>query len=380
MESILDFLLLYVYLPTVDYIIPFFIIISVIVFIHEYGHYWVAKKCGVKIETFSIGFGKEICGWTDKAGTRWKIAWIPLGGYVKMFGDEGVASNPDDEKIAAMSEEERKVAFNTQSLPEKFAVVAAGPAANFILAIVILTGFFTYYGKAEGSAEVGSVVAESAAASIGLQAGDLITELDGETIKTFSDIQSVISINPGSEITITYIRDGKTIRDRLTPTLRETEDVFGNKVEIALMGISSGGVIHSDKLHIGEAFVTSISETYTICIRTLQAIGQMITGRRDADQISGIARIAEYSGQAASKGLEMTLWFMAILSINLGLINLFPIPMLDGGHLFFYTIEALIGRPLSERTMEFGFRVGLVLLISLMLFATFNDLKHFGIF
>ncbi len=378
--ELLDFFVLNFFDPLIQYVIPFIIIISVIVFIHEYGHYWVAKKCGVRIEAFSIGFGKEIWGFNDKSGTRWKFCWVPLGGYVKMFGDEGVASNPDDEKIKAMKEEDRKVAFNTQGLPLKTAIVAAGPMANFLLAIVILTFFFNHYGMAESSPEVGSVLEDSAAADIGMQTGDIIRELGGSKVTSFKDIQDTVMLHPEIDLEIMYERDGEFISTIITPRLKATEDIFGNKIEIGLIGITPGGIIRTEQLGLGQAFVASISETYNICARTLTAVGQMIVGQRDADQLSGIARIAEYSGQAASRGLETILWFMAILSINLGLINLFPIPMLDGGHLFFYAIEAVKGKPLSERALEYSFRVGLVILISLMLFATFNDLKHFGVF
>jgi len=300
-------------------LLSFVFILSTIVFIHEYGHYWVAKKCGVKIDSFSIGFGKEIFGWSDKAGVRWKVSLIPLGGYVKMFGDEGEASTPDGEKIKEMSAEEKAVAFHTQPLFSRFMIVLAGPIANFLLAIIILTGFFNYYGRPETLPVVNSVVAGSAAEGIGLQEGDKIIEIDG------------------------------------------------NNIEYKELGIFS-------------AFTTSITETYSLSARTLEAVGQMITGARPADQISGILRIADYSGKSVEQGLRTVLWFMAILSINLGLVNLFPIPMLDGGHLFFYIIEGVTGKPLSEKTQEYLFRFGFAVLISLMLFATFNDLKHFNIF
>lgn len=378
--SLLDFFLLYLYVPTVDYVLPFIVIISIIVFIHEFGHYWVARRCGVKIEQFSIGFGREIFGWTAKSGTRWKVAMVPMGGYVKMFGDEGASSSPDAEKIKKMSKAERKVAFNTQPLPAKFAIVSAGPAANFILSILILAFFFSHYGMAESNSEVGSVVEDSAAQSIGLKPGDKIVELKGEKVTRFQDIQGIVSLHPNIEISIAYEREGKVVHDKITPRLKESSDLFGNKVKIGLIGISPGGVIHSAKLAPLPAIKAAVTETYTICVRTMTALGQMVTGTRSANELSGIARIAEYSGQAASRGMETILWFMAILSINLGLINLFPVPMLDGGHLFLYAIEAVRGRPLGEKTLEYCFRFGLVVLVSLMLFATFNDLKHFGIF
>lgn len=359
--------------------LSFVVIISVIVFIHEFGHYWVAKRCGVKIDAFSIGFGPEIFGWKDKSGTRWKISAFPLGGYVKMFGDEGAASTPDNEKIRKLSAEEEKVAFHTQPLLAKSAIVSAGPIANFLLAILILTFFFAFYGRPETTPEVGDVQPESAAANIGLQTGDIITSLDGTNIARFEDIRTIASIHPEEEINITYLRDGKEINTSITPTLSESSDVFGNSIKIGLLGITSNQIIHK-KLGWGESAVTAVHETWSISMRTLEALGQMITGRRSADELSGILRIADYSGKSVDQGLRTVFWFMAILSINLGLINLFPIPMLDGGHLMFYVIEAVSGRPLAERFQEAAFRVGFVLLILLMVFATFNDLKHFGVF
>ena len=356
----------------------FIVIISVIVFIHEYGHYWVAKRCGVRIDSFSIGFGPEVWGWDDKSGTRWKISAFPLGGYVKMFGDEGAASTPDSKKIKKLTAAEEKVAFHTQSLPTKSAIVSAGPIANFLLAIVILTALFFQHGKPITTSEVGEIVEGSAAAEIGLQSGDIIIELDGSDISSFQDIQNIASMSPDIEMTITYLRDGRKIQNKITPRPSETEDLFGNKVSVGILGIRSGKIIYKE-MSFGESLIASTTETYSISIRTLKALGQMITGKRDSSEISGILRIAEYSGQSVDKGFDAILWFMAILSINLGLINIFPVPMLDGGHLMFYAVEVASGRPLAERVQEYAFRVGFVLLIMLMVFATYNDLKHFEV-
>ncbi len=378
--SFFDFLLLQVYAPTVNYFLPFVVIISVIVFIHEFGHYWVARRCGVKVEAFSIGFGREVFGWTNKAGTRWKIALVPLGGYVKMFGDEGAASNPDSEKISELTPEERKIAFNTQPLHKKAAIASAGPIANFLLSILILTFFIWHYGIAESSSEVGKVMKGSAAEETGLKSGDKITELNGVSISKFQELQGIVSLHPDMEMSITYEREGQSIHGKISPKLRESTDIFGNKVEIGQIGISPGGMVHTAQLAPLPALGAAIRETYTISVQTLTALGQVITGARSVNQLSGTMRIVEYSGQAASHGLETVLWFMVVLSINLGLINLFPIPMLDGGHLFFYAIEAARGRPLKERTLEYCFRFGLLVIISLMLRTAFNDLKHFGVF
>lgn len=360
--------------------LAFVLIISVIVFIHEFGHYWVAKKCGVKIDAFSIGFGMELFGWNDKSGTRWKICAMPLGGYVKMFGDEGAASTPDKEKIKKLTAAEEKIAFHTQPLLNKSLIVAAGPAANFILAIIILTFFFAHYGRPFATPQIGEIKKESAAELAGLQVGDIITELDGTKIERFDEIRNIASLSPGVEMSLVYMRGGVEMKGKITPKLSETDDIFGNKVKIGLLGIlpDAAAVTHKE-MGIGEAIGAGFSETYGICARTLKAIGQMITGSRASDELSGIIRIGDYSGKAWERGFETVLWFMAVLSINLGLINLFPVPLLDGGHLAFYFVEALRGRPMAEKFQEYAFRVGAFLLITLMIFATYNDLKHYGI-
>lgn len=357
----------------------FIVIISVIVFIHEFGHYWVARRCGVRVDAFSIGFGPEVWGWDTKSGTRWKICAIPMGGYVKMFGDEGAASTPDNKKLKKLTKAEEKVAFHTQPLFSKTLIVLAGPVANFLLAIIILSCFFATYGRPEATSEIGEVKEKSAAASIGLVAGDVIIELDGTKISRFEDIRNIATLNPNLELSITYDRAGKIIHDKITPVLSETTDIFGNKVKIGILGVLPGAVTHKE-MSPGEAVAAGVTETYDISVRTLKAIGQIIVGTRSRDELSGILRIGDYSGKAVDRGFETVLWFMAVLSINLGLINLFPVPMLDGGHILFYAIEAARGRPLAEKVQEYAFRIGFTLLIMLMIFATFNDLKHFGIF
>lgn len=360
-------------------ILSFVVIISVIVFIHEFGHFWMARRAGVRVETFAIGFGPELFGRNDKKGTRWKVCLVPMGGYVKMFGDDGAASTPDAAKLKTMTASERREAFHTQSLVAKSAIVSAGPIANFILAIVIFTFFFSYYGKPSASAQLGEVKVEGAAAKAGLQKDDIILELGGSTIKEFQDIRSIVAMSPEIALPVVYQRGDKKLTATLTPEAQESTDVFGNKARIGVIGVASGLVTH-EKLGVADAFSASVRETYTMSERTLQAIGQMFTGKRSANELSGILRIGEYSGDAVHQGLQMVLWFMAVLSINLGLINLFPIPMLDGGHLVFYLIEAVRGKPLPEKAQEYFFRFGFGVLVVLMVFATFNDLKHFGIF
>ena len=364
---------------SLHYLLSFIVIISVIVFIHEFGHFWVARRCGVKVEAFAIGFGPELFGWTDKHLTRWKVCAFPLGGYVKMFGDAGAASTPDGQQLHSMTEEQKAQAFHFKPLRQKAAVVVAGPLANFILAAVILSFFFVVYGRPESAPKVGEVIADSAALEAGLQEGDVITELNGSGVERFEDIRQIVSLRPGETLSMTYKRDGKEIHGTITPRLMESKDVFGNKVRAGIIGIRPAGVNYRT-MGVLEAIPAGIVKVYQISANTLQAVGQMIVGRRSSDELSGILRIGQYSGQATEQGMTTVLWFMAVLSVNLGLINLFPIPMLDGGHLLFYAIEAVKGKPLADRFQEWGYRIGFALLITLMVFATYNDLRHFELF
>lgn len=358
--------------------LSFFVIISVIVFIHEFGHYWVARKFGVKIDAFSIGFGPEIYGWTDKHETRWKIGMFPLGGYVKMYGDAGAASTPDTGKIQKMTKKQRAGAFEFKPLYAKTAIVAAGPAANFVFAIIILTVFFMVFGRPESAPVIGEVLKGSAAEAAGFKKGDTLLELGDINITRFEDIRRVAQLNPDIALGFKLSRDEKIIEGTVIPKLSETKDIFGNSVKVGLIGVGSGAQTYR-KLNPLQSFGASFVETYNICASTMKAVGQMIAGTRSSEDLSGILRIAQYSGQSTSQGLSTVFWFMALLSINLGLINLFPIPMLDGGHLMFYAVQAASGRPLAVKVQEYGFKIGFVLLIALMLLATFNDLKHFKI-
>lgn len=358
--------------------LAFIVIISVIVFVHEFGHFWVARRCGVRVETFSIGFGRELFGWNDRHGTRWKIALLPLGGYVKMFGDSDAASTPDGKALKKMTKAQKDVAFHYKTLAQKSAIVVAGPLANFLFAIVVLTGFFLYFGKPQTAPEVGEVARESAALEAGLKKGDVIVKLNNIDIAQFEDIRAIANAHPGEKMEILFRRDDHLIARNITPKLTETTDLFGNKIRVGLLGITSATVIYQE-VGIAEAIPAGVMEVYRISSNTLKAVGQMIVGSRSADELSGILRIGKYSGQAAEKGLVTVLWFMAVLSVNLGLINLFPIPVLDGGHLMFYGVEALKGRPMAERVQEWGYRVGFSLLILLMVFATYNDLRHLNV-
>lgn len=357
----------------------FIFIISIIVAIHEFGHYIVAKWSGVKIEVFSIGFGKELFGWNDRSGTRWKISALPLGGYVKMFGDVDPSSAPDAEKIAGFTEEEKAMAFHTKPLHKKAAVVAAGPIANFILSIVILTGLYMVFDKTVALPEIEKVEENSAAADAGMLAGDVVLFVDGEAIETFQDIQKIVSINTGTPLDLKVKRGDETLDMTITPRMVEAQDSFGNMVEVPRLGLSSPAV-DKRELGLGSALVEATKETYFICTATLKGLGQMITGDRGLDGLSGPIRIARYSGQSVDQGIYTILWFMVILSANLGLFNLFPIPVLDGGHLLYYSIEALQGKPLADRIQEWGFRLGIVMVLTLAVFATFNDLRHLDVF
>lgn len=357
-----------------DYVVPFLVILSVLVFVHEMGHYLVARHNGVRVETFSIGFGREIFGWTNSAGTRWKFSLIPLGGYVKMFGDTNVASaggvGTDD-----MTPEEREVSFLSKRLGQRAAIVVAGPLANYVFAILVLTGLFAFYGQPFTPAVVGAVQANSAAAAAGIQAGDKFVAIDGSRIDRFEEVRQIVAMSPEVRMEIVVLRDGREVTLSATPRRTQITDNFGNEHEIGLLGVTRRGVefVRHDPL---TAVRRAFEETVTITGATFKAIGQMFAGTRKAKELGGPLRIAQMSGQMAQGGLYTFLWFMGVLSLHLGLINLFPVPMLDGGHLLFYAFEAVRGRPLGERAQEYGFRIGLALVLTLMLFVTWNDLVH----
>jgi regulator of sigma E protease len=346
--------------------------LTVLVFVHEMGHFLVARHNGVRVEVFSIGFGKEIFGWTDKHKTRWKISMIPLGGYVKMFGDANAASQPSGD-LSGMSAEDLEVAFHTKRLGQRFAIVAAGPLVNFLFAWVVLVGLFVTVGQRFTPPEVGEVVPESAAAAAGMLPGDRILELNGVAIERFEDVQRFIQPNPEVRVSILVLRNGERVALTAVPELSELTNNLGMTQKIGLLGISRSGVEY-----VRHGFAVALwragSEVLFISRATLEALGQIIIGSRSAKELGGPIRIAQMSGAYAEAGLVPTLGFMVMLSVTLGLINLFPIPMLDGGHLLFYIIEFVRGRPLGERTQEYCFRAGIALVFSLMIFVTLNDL------
>jgi regulator of sigma E protease len=352
----------------------FFVVLSVIVFVHEFGHYIVAKWCGVKIDAFSIGFGKELIGWTDKSGTRWKIALLPLGGYVKMYGDSSAASTADNDAMGNMSAEEKALTFHHKPLPKKAAIVAAGPIANFILTIAIFTGFILTIGLPSIEPVVGELLPDSPAMASGLKPGDRILKINEDKVKGFSDIPYYISTNLGTPVTLLVQRADKELTITLTPKEIEEDDGLGNKVKRPLIGIKSGEV-KIESAHLGTAVYEATRRTYMICVTTLRAVGQMITGERGAKDLKGPIGIAQMSGQATEKDFYTTMWLIALISANLGLVNLFPIPLLDGGHLVYYMVEAVRGRPMAQRIQEYGFRLGFVLIAGLMVFTIFNDIR-----
>lgn len=356
------------------YVIPFLFVLTIVVFVHEMGHFLVARWCGVSVDAFSVGFGPEIVGFTDRKGTRWKLSWIPLGGYVKFRGDEGPASAPDAEALAGMNEEDARGAFHNKSVAIRSAVVAAGPVANFILAIVIFSIVFMVAGRPITPPVVDGVQPESAAAEAGIEVGDLILAIDGRAIDSFFELQRIVSVSAGRPLTITIDRDGTEIEVVATPDLREVEDRFGSTHRVGILGVSRTSEVERVVYGPPAAVGMAVGETWFVIERTMIYIYDIIIGRQPADQLGGPLRIAKVSGDVATLGFLALINLTAILSISIGLLNLFPVPMLDGGHLVFYAVEALRGRPMSERTLEISFRIGLALVLMLMLFATWNDL------
>ena len=364
----------------IGYIIPFLFVLTIVVFFHELGHFLVARWAGVKVLTFSLGFGPELAGFNDRHGTRWKISAIPLGGYVKFFGDDSEASTPSSsETLASMTAEERAGSFHHKKVGPRAAIVAAGPIANFILAIVIFTCLFTFFGKPSTTAQVDKIEAGSAAAAAGFQVGDIVTAIDGKAIGTFSDMQRIVSVHGGDKLAFTIKRGDAILQLQATPEQREVKDPFGNSHRQGILGITRAtapGETLTERVDPATALWLGVKETWFVIDRTLAYIGGVFTGREAASQVGGPLGIARISGQVATIGLAALIHLAAVLSISIGLLNLFPVPLLDGGHLLFYSVEAVRGRPLSERAQEMGFRIGLALVLMLMVFATYNDILH----
>ena len=367
-----------------NYIIPFIILITIVVFIHEYGHYYFAKKYGVGITDFSIGFGKEIFGWNDKSGTRWKICWIPLGGYVKFFGDRNVFSESEQEEIInKYNEEDRKKLFILKPLYQRSLIVFAGPLANFVLAILIFVAINMTVGKDMTPAVIEEVQENSPAFIAGLKKNDRIISIDNNEVNSILEVSTYINTSTSEKIEFVIIRNDREISMLIKPNLVDGKDSLGNSVKKRMIGIKLSPLNNKfEKQPLGpsKAIYYAVKEVWFVTVTTLNYVGKMITGSADTSQLGGPIKIAKITGQVAEYGIIPFFSIMAYISISLGLINLFPIPMLDGGHLMFYLIEKILGRPLSQKTQEGFFRIGLFLLFSLMFFVTFNDLKDLGLF
>ena len=357
-------------------IVAFIVAISFLVFFHELGHYLVGRWCGIRILAFSLGFGPEIVGRTDRHGTRWKLCAIPLGGYVRFYGDEDVASRPDFKGLETLPEEERARTLNGAALWKRAATVAAGPIANFLLAITIFAVIFMVYGRAVSDPVVGEVTPDSPAAAAGVQPGDVMAALDGQPIDTFDAVVRYISVRPGVPVVLTVERNGAPVDLTVVPERVETEDRFGNEMElgrIGVVGTRDSGNFRVERYGPVAAIGQGALQSWHIVVSTYDYIVNVFAGRMKANQIGGPVRVATMAGQMASLGIVAFANFAAILSVSVGLFNLLPVPMLDGGHLMFYAIEAVRGRPLSARVQEFAFRIGLFLVLALMVFATWND-------
>ena len=367
-----------------NYIIPFIILITIVVFIHEYGHYYFAKKYGVGITDFSIGFGREIFGWNDKSGTRWKICWIPLGGYVKFFGDRNVFSQAEqNEVLKKYSEADQRKLFILKPLYQRSIIVAAGPLFNFFLAILIFILINMISGKDMTPAIIDEVLEDSPAFVAGMQKNDKIAFINDNKVESITEVSTFINTSQSDEIKFLIIRNNKEIFINVLPDLVDTTDAFGNSIKKKMVGIKLSPLnneFQKQPLGPSKAIYYSFKEVWFVTTTSLNYLGQVFTGSADSSQLGGPIRIAKITGQVAEYGFVPFFSIMAYISISLGLINLFPIPMLDGGHLMFYLFEKILGRPLSQKVQEGFFRIGMFLLLSLMFFTTFNDLKDLGLF
>jgi regulator of sigma E protease len=352
----------------------FLVVLTVLVFIHELGHFLIARACGVRVEVFSIGFGPELFGWTDRTGTRWKFSWLPLGGYVRMFGQEDNVL--EGESARPMTYEERSVSFRHKTVAQRMAIVVAGPAANYIFAILVFAVLYASAGKMLVPPTVGDVLANSPASDAGIVKGDRIVKVQGDAVDDFSDIIYAVQSNLGNALSLELDRGGKPVTVELKP--REIHDTDADGKDVSFVGL---GIRNTDQhtivhLSVVDSFVSANVDVYKATVGTLKGLWQMVAGERSSKEVGGALRIAKMSGDVAQLGMISFIAFAAALSVNLGLINLFPVPMLDGGHLFYYAIEAVRGRPLGDRAQEFGLKVGVALVLSLMLFATWNDLVY----
>ena len=358
-------------------IIPFLFVLTVVVFVHEMGHYLVARWCGIGSQAFSIGFGPELIGFTDKHGTRWKISAIPLGGYVKFIGDESATSSPVDVNNASLSVDEQRRAFHTQPVWKRAATVFAGPAFNIILTVVIFSVFFALYGRQISDPLIAGVQPGSPAAEAGFEAGDRFISVDGEKITTFSDVQRIVSGRAGDKLNFTVERDGKMVDLQAVPATVERTDPLGNKIKLGAIGVETTEAVGNfRRIEYGplESVAQAVMETGYIIGRTGEFFQRFAVGREDKCQLGGPVKIANMAGKAASQGFDWLIQLMAMLSVGIGLLNLFPLPPLDGGHLVFYAVEAIKGSPVSAAAQDIFYRVGFLLVMGFMGFVLFNDL------
>ena len=364
-----------------EYAIPFLLVLSVLVFVHEMGHYLMARACGVRVEIFSIGFGRELFGFNDAHGTRWKFCLIPLGGYVQMFGDaDPTSSHESKEKLSQIEDSEKRKAFFFKPVWQRALIVVAGPLINFIYAITVMSALFAVQGQIYAPAKVDGLSENGVAGKAGFKLGDQITAINGHAIESFQELQRAITINLGEEIKFKVLRDGQEQVITASPEVIEQKDNFGFRHQVGRLGIISMGKTAIRKHTPLSAIGAAVEETWSMSAATLKAMGQMIIGTRSPDELGGVIRIGAYAKEFSEKGWLALLMFSALISVNLGLINLFPIPLLDGGHLLFYAYEAIVGKPMSERFRMIGLRIGYVLIIALMIYATLNDLIQLKVF
>ena len=366
------------FINLIYYIIPFIILLSILVFVHEFGHFMIARMLGVEVSAFSIGFGKTLWSRKDKHGTVWKISAVPLGGYCQFLGD-GDASSSSSEGLESLTDEQKKHAFAFQNPFKKLAIVLAGPGFNYLFAILIYFALFASFGKFSVPPIVSEVLENSAAEAAGLQAGDRITNINGHDITEFSDISQEVLMAADHHVVLKVLRDGKMLDFDITLTQMDNQQrnkTVQKQYMLGVKSVSSVELVH-ERLSIPEAFAQSCSEVWNVTSMTLRGVGQMITGKRGGEDVGGVIRIAEMTGDITkNESFIDFITFLALLSINLGLINLFPIPVLDGGHVMIFVLEIIVGRELKEKTKEYLFKAGFSLLIALMIFATFNDIVH----
>lgn len=357
-------------------IIVFVLVLSLLVFVHEMGHYLVGRWSGIRIMAFSVGFGPELLGYTDQHGTRWKISAIPLGGYVKFYGDQDASSKPDFDTLEGLDDRDRQTTFLGASLWKRTLTVAAGPVGNFILAIAIFTVLFAIYGKSIADPIVGEVKADSAASIAGIVPGDRLVAIDGTEIETFDDVRRYVSVRPEKSIVVTVERNGEMLPLTMIPKRTEMTDQFGNKMEIGIIGIVTNQDVanfRTKDFTVLGAMNEAVIECWRIVQGTYDYLANVVTGNMKADQLGGPIRVAQATGQMATLGVAAVLQLAAVLSVSIGLLNLLPVPVLDGGHLMFYAIEAIRGKPVGPRTQDVAFRIGFAMILSLMVFVTWND-------